>query len=324
MPVLSNYKGGVYAGIDIGSVSVNIAALDEDFNVVHKQYLRTSGAPIAAVKKGLAELSERGLTISGIGTTGSGRNLAGLLIGADEIKNEITAHSVASVHYYPDVSTVLEIGGQDSKIIIIRDRVVVDFAMNTICAAGTGSFLDQQAQRLGIDIRDFGSLAALSARPTKIAGRCGVFAESDMIHKQQVGYAKEDIIAGLCDALVQNYLNNVGHGKKISGKIVFQGGVAANSGIVKSFSRVLNAVITVPEHYDVMGAIGAAIITARSFRKNKNRTTSFKGFESIEGTIESTVFECSACSNSCEVVSVKKDSRTLFNIGGRCGRYDTA
>ncbi len=324
MPVSSDYKGAVYAGIDIGSVSVNVAALDEEFNVVHKQYLRTAGAPIAAVKKGLAELAGKGLTIAGIGTTGSGRHLAGLLIGADEIKNEITAHAAASVYYYPEVSTVLEIGGQDSKIIIIRDRVVVDFAMNTICAAGTGSFLDQQAQRLGIDIRDFGSLAAAAERPTKIAGRCGVFAESDMIHKQQVGYAKQDIIAGLCDALVQNYLNNVGHGKKIEKKIVFQGGVAANSGIVRSFSRALDAEITVPDHYDVMGAIGAAIITARSFRKNKTKTTSFKGFESVEGTIESTVFECSACSNSCEIVSVKKDSLTLFNIGGRCGRYDTA
>ncbi|HNY10421.1 MAG TPA: acyl-CoA dehydratase activase [Candidatus Wallbacteria bacterium] len=322
MQSLSNYKGRVYAGVDVGSVSVNVAALDEELNVVHKQYIRTAGAPIAAVKKGLAELSGKGLTISGIGTTGSGRHLAGLLIGADEIKNEITAHSVASMHYYPEASTVLEIGGQDSKIIIIHDRVVVDFAMNTICAAGTGSFLDQQAQRLGIDIRDFGALAAASSRPTKIAGRCGVFAESDMIHKQQIGYSKEDIIAGLCDALVQNYLNNVGHGKKIEKRIVFQGGVAANSGIVKSFMRALNAEITVPEHYDVMGAIGAAIITARSFRKNKSRITAFKGFECAEGAIESTVFECAACSNQCEIVSVKKDSRKLFNIGGRCGRYD--
>ncbi|MEZ7890987.1 MAG: acyl-CoA dehydratase activase [Candidatus Wallbacteria bacterium] len=315
----------IFIGIDIGSVSVNVAAINERLELLHKSYIRTAGAPLEAVKKGLGALREEAVgkfEICGVGTTGSGRHLIGYLLGADEIKNEITAHAAAALHYYSDVSTVLEIGGQDSKIIIIKNGVVTDFAMNTICAAGTGSFLDQQSQRLGIDIKEFGNYALRSADPTKIAGRCGVFAESDMIHKQQVGHKKEDIIAGLCNALVHNYLNNVGRGKKILDRIIFQGGVAANAGIVKSFQEILGKRITVSEHYDVMGAIGAALITARGFIKNSEKTTKFKGFQCIDGEINTSAFECRKCSNLCEIICVKKENSVLFNMGGRCGRYD--
>ncbi len=153
------------------------------------------------------------MEICGVGATGSARNLAGVIVGADVVKNEITAHAVAASTVNPKVQTVLEIGGQDSKIIILRDGVVVDFAMNTVCAAGTGSFLDQQASRLNIPIEEFGGLALRGKSPVRIAGRCSVFAESDMIHKQQLGHNLEDIIGGLCEALVRNFLNNLGKGE---------------------------------------------------------------------------------------------------------------
>ena len=163
----------------------------------------------------------------------SARYLIKAVMGADVAKTEIIAHAVASTTLIPDVNTILEIGGQDSKIIILRNGIVADFAMNSVCAAGTGSFLDHQATRLGIPIEDFGDYAIRSENAVNIAGRCGVFAESDMIHKTQMGYSKEDIIHGLCDALVRNYLNNVGKGKDIKPPIVFQGGVAYNKGIIK-------------------------------------------------------------------------------------------
>ena len=147
--------------------------------------------------------------ICGVATTGSARYLAGVVLGADLIKNEITSHAVAAMHYIPEVQTVVEIGGQDSKIILIRDSVVVDFGMNTVCAAGTGSFIDHQAARLNVNIEEFGGQALKSTAPVRIAGRCTVFAESDMIHKQQIGHRPEDIVYGLCQALVRNYLNNV-------------------------------------------------------------------------------------------------------------------
>ncbi len=318
-------KEKVYIGIDAGSVSVNLAIIDQNARLLKKRYIRTNGAPINALRTALLEnekeLGEK-YTVAGAATTGSGRHLIGYLIGADEIKNEITSHAVAAMHYYDDVSTVIEIGGQDSKIIIIENKVVVDFAMNTICAAGTGSFLDQQAQRLGIDISEFGDYALRSSMPTKIAGRCGVFAESDMIHKQQMGYPKHDIIAGLCMALVSNYLNNVGRGKKIADKVVFQGGVAANRGIIKSFGETLGKKIHVAEHYDVMGAIGAALIALKKRNGRPGEKSKFKGAACFDGEISSEAFECRGCSNLCEIICVKRNGVRLFNIGGRCGKYE--
>lgn len=228
-----------YLGVDVGSISTNLVAISEEGEVLGSVYLRTAGNPIEAIQKGAAELKEEieELTIAGVGTTGSARQLASVVVGGDLCKNEITAHAVAASHFYPDVRTVLEIGGQDSKIIILNNGVVTDFAMNTVCAAGTGSFLDQQASRLGIPIEEFGDLALKAKSPVRIAGRCTVFAESDMIHKQQLGYSTEDIIAGLCQALVRNYLNNLGKGKDIQSPVVFQGGLPPTRGSGKPLKK---------------------------------------------------------------------------------------
>ncbi|MDD5636004.1 MAG: acyl-CoA dehydratase activase, partial [Atribacterota bacterium] len=196
--------------MDVGAVSTDLVLLDEYNNVVSDVYLRTQGQPIKMIKKGLSMIKEQNhgisLEVIGVGTTGSGRVLAGAMAGADVVKNEITAHAVAALYINPQVRTIFEIGGQDSKIIILQNGVVVDFAMNTICAAGTGSFLDHQAFRLGIPIEEFGDYALKANSFVRIAGRCTVFAESDMVHKQQMGYKEEEIIAGLCEAMVRNYL----------------------------------------------------------------------------------------------------------------------
>jgi predicted CoA-substrate-specific enzyme activase len=261
------------------------------------------------------------VSIAGAGTTGSGRYLAGAIIGADIVKNEITAHAVAARLEVPEVQTILEIGGQDSKIIILRQGVVIDFAMNTVCAAGTGSFLDQQAARLGIPIENFGELALKARHPVRIAGRCTVFAESDMIHKQQMGHNIEDIIGGLCEALVRNYLNNVAKGKEILAPIVFQGGVAANAGIRAAFSKALGQEIIVPRHFAVMGALGAALL-ARDY-VNNNRETKFKGFEVAEEEFRAHSFTCQGCSNLCEIVNIEEEGSIVARWGSRCGKWDT-
>ena len=245
----------VYLGIDVGSVTTKLALVDEKGKYVDSYMLRTAGKPVIAVQKGLNELFAQKLTdynVMGVGTTGSGRNLAGALVGADVIKNEITAHAVAASINVPGVQTILEIGGQDSKIIILRDGIVTDFAMNTVCAAGTGSFLDQQANRLNVPIQDFGSTALKSSNPARIAGRCGVFAESDLIHKQQLGYPVEDLLYGLCQALVRNYLSNLALGKELLPVFSFQGGVATNSGMVKAFEEALGHKVVVPENHQTM------------------------------------------------------------------------
>jgi len=307
-------------GLDVGSISTNLVALDEAQNVIHSSYLLTAARPVEAVQEAVADLCRAipSCLVGAAGTTGSGRELAAQVLGADVVKNEITSHAVAALSVRPDVRCVFEIGGQDSKIIILHNGVITDFAMNTVCAAGTGSFLDRQAQRLGIDIKDLGRLALASRNPVRIAGRCAVFAESDMIHKQQMGCGVEDIVRGLCEALVRNYLNNVAKGKAIQQPVLFQGGVAANEGIRRAFEEALGYPVIVPEQHKVMGALGAAIIASR-LRIAESR---FRGFGLSERHFESRGFECSGCANACEVVELLMEQSVVARWGGRCGRWE--
>ena len=324
-----------YLGIDVGSVTTKAAIVDENGKFVDGFMTRTSGKPTIAVQTCLKNLMKQAKTeynILGVGTTGSGRNLAGALVGADVIKNEITAHAVAASTYVPGVQTILEIGGQDSKIIILRDGIVTDFAMNTVCAAGTGSFLDQQAGRLNVPIQDFGSIALKSKNPARIAGRCGVFAESDLIHKQQLGYPVEDLLYGLCQALVRNYLSNLALGKDILPTVTFQGGVATNSGMVKAFEEALNTKVVVPDNHQTMGAIGAALLAMENHQYNEV-ATKFKGFSVGDIAFNSYTNQCSSCSNNCEVITIvegeitstelnNKNDKIIARWGGTCGRWD--
>ncbi|MGI6343557.1 MAG: acyl-CoA dehydratase activase [Bacillota bacterium] len=310
-------------GIDVGSVSTNLVALDEQGRCQANLYLRTQGNPVQVVQQGLKQLQEElpaDAEIVACGTTGSGRHLTAHMVGADCAKNEITAHAVASLSYRPDVRTVLEIGGQDSKIIILRDGVVVDFAMNTVCAAGTGSFLDRQAARLGIDISELGPLALAAEKGTRIAGRCAVFAESDMVHKQQMGHPLPEIVRGLCDALVRNYLNNVAKGKDIQPPIMFQGGVAANVGIRKAFEEALGCEISVPEHYGVMGALGAATLARRAVAQRGTPTT-FRGLNLAQADCQARTRDCHGCPNGCEVVEFFINQQSIACWGDRCGKW---
>ena len=310
----------MYLGIDVGSITTKVVLTDAEDRVVAHVYLRNAGKPIAAIQEGIKSIVNQAgnpIPIEGVGTTGSARHLAAYLVGADVVKNEITAHAVAVIDYVPNVKTIIEIGGQDSKIIILREHVVVDFAMNTVCAAGTGSFLDQQAARLGISIEDFGGRALRSRNRVRIAGRCTVFAETDMIHKQQLGYQTEDIIAGLCDSLVKNYLNNVSRGKEILPPIVFQGGVAANEGIRQALERELRLEIIIPPHFDLMGAIGAAKLAKRA----EPSKTLFKGLEVAHWHCSTRSFECDGCGNTCDVMELVAEGEAVACWGDTCGRY---
>lgn len=312
-----------YLGIDVGSVTTKLVILDDKSELLATLYIRTQGKPIIVVQEGLRRIKQMipdDIRIRGVATTGSARYLAGVVVGADLVKNEITCHAVAAMKYVPDVRTILEIGGQDSKIIIIRDGVVVDFGMNTVCAAGTGSFLDHQAARLNMDIEEFSRKALESTMPVRIAGRCTVFAESDMIHKQQMSHRTEDIIYGLCQALVRNYLNNVGLGKEIHAPVVFQGGVAFNQAIVKAFHEELNLEVVIPEHHEIMGAIGAALLVEEEVRET-GRPTRFKGFDVDRLAYQTVSFECQSCPNLCEIAQISADGKVLARWGGRCDRW---
>lgn len=307
-----------YLGLDIGSISTKGVVVDERGEVVASSYLWTEGSPIRAALSVVAEL-ERGLAGSGVevvaaGTTGSARELIGTILGAQVVKNEITAHAMGTLSRHPDVRTIFEIGGQDSKIILLRDGVPVDYAMNTLCAAGTGAFLSAQARRLGVPVERFGELALQSRQPTKIAGRCTVFAESDLVHKMQMGYALEDIVAGLCNAIVSNYLNNVGKGKRIEPPIVFQGGVSKNVGVVEAFRRATGHDVLVDEMGHLMGAIGIALLARESGVEEPF------DFAVREASFATRGVECGGCPNNCEIVCVLREAELLAGWGNRCER----
>ncbi|MGN1311659.1 MAG: acyl-CoA dehydratase activase [Bacilli bacterium] len=306
-----------YLGIDIGSISTKGVVIDENNNIIASSYLYTEANPIKATKKVVKELKQQldldKYKVVGVGTTGSARKLIGTILGANTIKNEITAHAIGAMSIHPDVKTIFEIGGQDSKIIIINNGIVTDYAMNTLCAAGTGSFLSSQAKRLGIPIEEFGNIALSSNNPTKIAARCTVFAESDLVHKSQIGHKKEDIIAGLCYAIVNNYLNNVGKGKKIKPPIVFQGGVSKNIGVVKAFEKVTGHKIYVDDNSHLTGALGVAILS-------KAEDEIDFSFDIEDIIYETKGIECKGCSNNCEIIEVIKDKKIIDSWGNRCSK----
>lgn len=303
-----------YLGIDIGSISTKGVIIDKDNNILAKNYLWTKGDPINAVKILLKSLKMRipeGYEVVGVGTTGSARRLIGIMTGANIIKNEITAHAIGTSSIHKDVRTIFEIGGQDSKIILLNNGVVTDYAMNTICAAGTGAFLSSQAKRLEVDVEDFGKIALTSKKPTKIAARCTVFAESDLVHKAQIGHKKEDIIAGLCESVVNNYLNNVAKGKRITPPIVFQGGVSKNTGVVKAFEKITNERIITDENGHLMGALGVAILS-------KSEKEEVFDFDVLDLNFETKGYECKKCPNHCEIITIKKDKKIIDAWGNRC------
>lgn len=305
-----------YIGIDVGSISTKGVIIDDANNILVGEYIWTEGDPIGAVKRLLSLMEPRfdkeNYKIVATGTTGSARRLIGTITGATVVKNEITAHAIGTTAFYPEVRTILEIGGQDSKIILVENGVAVDYAMNTLCAAGTGAFLSSQARRLGIEVEEIGDYAAKSEHPVQIAARCTVFAESDLVHKIQTGHSKEDIIAGVCRAIVENYLNNVGKGKRIVSPVVFQGGVSKNSGVVRAFEDVLGCDVIVDPNGHLMGAIGAAILA----RSNEKRADFSFEVEHAEFKVREA--NCGKCPNNCEILCVYKDGKLIDAWGNRC------
>ena len=260
---MSNSGLKFYLGIDVGSVSTKIAVIDSSANLVSSCYLPTAGNPLRALKKGLGHIRSAhpaGFEIDGCAVTGSGRHLAAERVSADIVKNEITCQAASAVHFCPGVQTVIEIGGQDSKLIIIRNGLVVDFGMNSVCAAGTGSFLDHQANRLGINLEEMGSLALTSCSPVPVNATCTVFAESDMITLQQSGSRAADIIYGVCMALASNFQRSVIQAKPVTNPVVFQGGVAHNKGMQRAFREKLGLDMLIPPNPELTGAAGAALL----------------------------------------------------------------
>jgi predicted CoA-substrate-specific enzyme activase len=273
----------IFLGIDSGSVSTKIICLSPSAELADWIYLPTAGDPLSTLRTGLRQLQHRlpeDTSVLGVAVTGSARELVAEAVGADMVKNEISSQAKAAAHLIPDVKTVIEIGGQDSKLILLENGFVSDFAMNTVCAAGTGSFLEHQSRRLNLSLEEMGKLAHFSQNPIELKGRCTVFVESDMIHFQQTGSSRPDIVYGLCKALVRNYLNDLGLHKEIRQPVVFQGGVARNPAMKKAFEEELGFSLIVPPWPEITGALGAALLLCQERETDSPaKPTNFRGFE---------------------------------------------
>lgn len=313
-----------YLGVDIGSISTNVVLIDADKRVLAKSYLMTAGRPIEAVRQGLTEVgatwADR-VNVRGVCTTGSGRYLIGDFLGADVVKNEITAQARAAAEIDPQVDTIFEIGGQDSKYISLEGGAIIDFEMNKACAAGTGSFLEEQAERLGISIKgEFAKLALEAKTPVRLGERCTVFMETDLVGFQARGASTGDLAAGLAYSIVHNYLNRVVGERKIGNHIFFQGGTAFNRAVVAAFRQVTGKPVTVPEHHEVTGAIGCALMAREAAQEGV--PSRFKGWDLSRREYQQDSFECKACANRCQINRVRIAGEEPLFYGGRCEKYE--
>lgn len=319
----------VYLGIDIGSTTTKYALIDEKREIIHKNYVHTQGKPIEVtqvlLKKIRSDLGGR-IELRGVATTGSGRNVVGDFLNADLIIDEITAHARGAVEIDPGIDTIFEIGGQDSKYISIANTFPLDFDMNKVCAAGTGSFLHELANKYGINIvSEFQEIALSSEHPIKLAERCTVFMESDLVFYDQKGAERKDLIAGLCYSIVHNYLNRVVGKRQIGERIMFLGGPSLNKGVVSAFENVMGRGLIVPKHREVLGAFGAAIALQEKFRLEQPNGSSFRGLDqAIEDRMDFKESVCRAdpdCHNRCKLKIYDFDGRRSV-WGGECGRYE--
>lgn len=314
----------VYIGIDIGSVSTDFVALDREGNILTSLYLPTKGKPVEVIIEGLKELRRRfggGVNVLGCGVTGSGRYLAEKLVGADSVKNEITCQMLGTLKFFKDVDTIFEIGGQDSKYIYVKDGKMVDFAMNKICSAGTGSFIEEQAGELGIDVyKDFSPRAFESRSPLDLGSRCTVFMETEVFNKLNSGFSLNDICAGIAYSIAKNYLERVVAGKKIGNFIVMQGGVASNKAVVSAFESILGKKIHVHPYNRLSGAIGSALSAMEATKNGKRSKFRWPEGDSLP-VLKS--FNCRKCSNNCEV-NVILNNKEKFFFGDVCERYTSS
>lgn len=308
----------IYLGIDVGSTTGKVVMIDSDEQIYKSSYKKLYAKPVEVVFKMLQEMSISEYEIRGIGVTGSARNLIGNVLQADIIKNEITAHTIGAFYPINSAKTIIEIGGQDSKIIFINEGILDSFAMNKICAAGTGSFLEWQAQRLGLTLCEFNDLAMKSEDPIKLSGKCAVFIESSIVKAQQMGHRIEDIAMGICDTLVHNYISELAVGREITSPIVFQGGVASLGCMVKSFERILKQPVLVPDNCCMVGALGMACLAKKKkqyvdVKKEISIPQSFTNFET-------SLKHCQDCANCCELSTITYNKQTYIS-GSRCGKY---
>ncbi len=324
----------VYMGYDIGSTTTKLVLITPEGRVVYKRYIATEGQPVVAIKKALKNCVEtidvKRVNVLGVGTTGSGREVANLFVGADDVVNEVTAHARGTTFFEPAVDTIFELGGQDAKYTALGNGYVVDFRMNKVCAAGTGSFLEETANKLGINIAgEYEELAMKASSPYLLTERCTVYMESDLMSYLQMGGAVEDLLAGLSQAVVHNYLNRVVQDGKIGNKISFQGGPSLNKSVVAAFEKIVGKPIITLPHREVMGGIGSALHAMDEIKARKAAgeefKTRFRGWDVVDQAFVHDEEICERnpnCHNQCKLQIYKVGNDEAI-YGGDCGMYES-
>jgi len=303
-----------YLGIDAGSSSLKFAVVDEQDNLIKSRYLINHGIT-ETTKRGLEEISDS-YDISGVGVTGSGRRFLSLLVGADIVKTEILAHAIGTLHYYPEVRTLIDIGAEDSKLMTFSNGVLEDFVMNNVCGAGTGSVIDAIASKMGIKVENIGDIALQYQQRLDFPGKCGIFTQSSVVSRLNSGANKSDILMGVIKGLVNNYLT-MAKGINLEPPYIYTGATAKNNAIVKAFEYQFNHEVIVPEYCSEMGAIGIALMTKR----NVVEKTQFKGFQISDYKFEARIKSCEECENNCELNEIYENNKLIGTLGSRCGRF---
>lgn len=304
----------IYLGVDCGSVSVKMAVLDKDNNLIAKVYLENQGLK-DTILEGLKTIKEQigNKEINGVGVTGSGRQFAKILLNADLIKTEILAHVTATKYYFPDVRTIMDIGGEDSKLILLNEQGIwINYVMNQICAGGTGSMLVNIANNLGVRMEDIAGIALKSKQGLNFPAKCGILCNSAVITYKNRGVGKEDLLMGTCRALIKNYML-LARNVNIQPPYVFQGATAKNKALVKALEEELDEKVYIPQYPELMGAVGMCLLC----RKEKiNNNFNFN----LSAKYETKNINGHNCPNQCEITLLYKDNKKIGSIGNRCER----
>jgi len=317
-------------GMDVGSTTTKAIMLREKDNaVLDGVYLRTNGNPIEAAcacYKALAANLNKKIKITGLGVTGSGRQIVALHALSDAIVNEIIAHSRAAVYFDPEVDTIFEIGGQDAKYTHITNGVSSDYAMNEACSAGTGSFLEESCKEtLGVALKDIEQYALKGRNPPNFNDQCAAFISSDIKSACQDGLKKEDIIAGLVYSICVNYNNRVKGNRIVGNKVFMQGGVCYNKAVPLAMASILGKKIIVPPEPGLMGAFGVALEVKN---KIKSGTLKEKNFDLAElmnrKVVHKGFFKCGGgadgCDRKCDIAKIEVLGKAHL-FGGSCNKY---
>ena len=305
-----------YIGVDCGSTSIKFAIINENKKLIHGLYLKNRNI-IKNIQKGFKMLKKQigDIKISGVCTTGSGREFTSTLIGADMTNTEILAHMIGTLNFYPEAKTIFDIGGEDCKIITLNNGIWTNYVMNNICGAGTGAIIDSISKSLNVNIKDVGDIALKSKNKLSFPGKCVVLLKSAVVSRKNKGAENSDILMGVCRAIINNYLS-LGKNVQLNPPYIFQGATAKNKALVKALEKELTNVVLVHEYCDLMGAIGSAIL-AMEVKKTK-----FKGMNIIvDSKFEIKNFICSECSNNCNITQIINKEKVLGNIGSRCAKY---